>query len=219
MVGIYKITSPSNRVYIGQSVNIEKRLNRYKRMSVKTKGQTKVWRSLVKYGAENHKYEVIEECDICLLNKRERYWQEFYDCVDNGLNCNYTKTSDKSGKVSKETLKRMSKAQKGNSNWLGRNHTEESKEKIRKKAIGRKFSKEVNLSKGRKGRVSNNKGKFGIDAPKSKKIAQYSKSGELIKVWDCGLDIKRELGFSNSNISSCCNGKLNTSSGYIWRFV
>ena len=35
MIGIYKITSPNNRVYIGQSINIEKRFIGYKRMYVK----------------------------------------------------------------------------------------------------------------------------------------------------------------------------------------
>ena len=29
MIGIYKITSPTNRVYIGQSVNIKKRFRSY----------------------------------------------------------------------------------------------------------------------------------------------------------------------------------------------
>jgi len=35
MIGIYKITSPSNKVYIGQSINIEKRFKSYKRYDCK----------------------------------------------------------------------------------------------------------------------------------------------------------------------------------------
>jgi len=29
-IGIYKITSPSNKIYIGQSINIERRIKQYK---------------------------------------------------------------------------------------------------------------------------------------------------------------------------------------------
>ena len=104
MIGIYKITSPSNKIYIGQSVNIEKRFTSYKRMYVKNEKQTKLHRSFLKYGFENHSFEVVEECEIIYLNESERYWQEFYDCLNSGLNCVLTKTTDKSGKVSKETL-------------------------------------------------------------------------------------------------------------------
>jgi hypothetical protein len=31
-IGIYKITSPTKRVYIGQSVNIERRFNTYEKL-------------------------------------------------------------------------------------------------------------------------------------------------------------------------------------------
>ena len=205
-------------MYIGQSISIEKRLTRYINMSTKTKGQTKVWRSLKKYGSAHHIYEIIEELDVKDLNVRERYWQEFYDSVNNGLNCVYTKTNDKSGAVSEETRKRISESQKGNKNWLGKKHTEESKNKIRQKNIGRRYSDKVNKSKGRKGSVSPMKGKIGSDNPISKKIIQYSKNGVFIKEWDSQMNVTRELGFSNSNISSCCNGALKTSSGFIWKF-
>jgi len=219
MIGIYKVISPSGKVYIGQSVDVNRRLKRYKNMSVSTKKQTKLWRSLVKYGSNKHKYVLIEECEESKLNERERYYQELYDSVENGLNCNYTRTKDKSGRVSKETLKRMSEVQKGNKNMLGFKHTEETKDKIRKKALGRKFTDEQNKRKGKKGITPPLKGKFGAENPISKKIGQYSKNGELIKVWDSAMDVKRELGFSNSNICSCCKGNLKTSSGYVWRYI
>jgi hypothetical protein len=32
IVGIYKITSPSGKVYIGQSINIERRIKEYKNL-------------------------------------------------------------------------------------------------------------------------------------------------------------------------------------------
>lgn len=105
MIGIYKITSPSKKVYIGQSVNIEKRIKMYKYLHCKK--QPIIYNSLVKYGVENHKFEIIEECTIELLNERERYWQDFYNVLECGLNCRLTKTNDKSGNISKETIQKL----------------------------------------------------------------------------------------------------------------
>jgi len=87
--GIYKITSPTRRIYIGQSVNIKSRVKAYKRLDCKM--QHKLYNSLKKHGVENHTFEIIEECSIEDLNCRERYWQEFYDVLgDKGLNCELT---------------------------------------------------------------------------------------------------------------------------------
>lgn len=109
MVGIYKITNPNNRVYIGQSVNIRKRLERYERLHCKN--QSRLYASLVKYGFSEHIFEIIEECTIEQLNERERHWQDFYDVLsENGLNCKLTKTSSKSGYCSEEVRKKISES-------------------------------------------------------------------------------------------------------------
>ena len=110
MIGIYKITSPSGKIYVGQSVNIEKRFIDYKYLKI---NQTRIFYSINKYGYENHIFEVIEECDIKLLNQRERYWQDYYDVLKKGLNCRLTKSSDKSGMFSEESKLKISKAKKG----------------------------------------------------------------------------------------------------------
>lgn len=219
MIGIYKITSPTNRIYIGQSVNIEKRFRRYKIIASNVKGQTRLFRSLTKYGSENHFFEVIEECEIDKLNERERYYQDLYNCIgDNGLNCKLTKVNDRSGKVSKFTLSRISKSQLGNNNWLGKKHTQETKDKISKANKGRRYSKEINLKKGRKGIIPPLKGIFGVNHPLSKKVIQYDLYGNIIKEWDCLSDIKRDLFYHIGNISSCCSGNLKTYKGYIWKY-
>jgi len=218
MIGIYKITSPNNRVYIGQSVDIDKRFYRYSILSVNIKGQTKLYRSFLKYGVLNHKFEILKECNESELNGLERYYQEHFNSVDDGLNCVYTKTSDKSGRASKETLIKMSLAQKGNKNWLGKNHTQKAKDKISNAHKGRKHSAEVNLSKGRKGRESNRKGFFSNLNPRSKKVIQLDKENNIVNEWICIMDIVRELNYSAGNISSCCNGKMKTYKNYLWKF-
>lgn len=116
MVGIYKITNPIGKVYVGQSKNIEYRFTKY-RSKASTKGQRKIYESLLNFGINNHIFEVIEECDISSLNERERYWQEYYQVLsENGLNCSYVKTNYKKGKNSYETLKLMSDCKKGDKN-------------------------------------------------------------------------------------------------------
>jgi group I intron endonuclease len=218
MIGIYKITSPNNRIYIGQSVDIEKRFNSYTRMYVKNQGQTRLHRSFLKYGVDKHKFELICECLESELNNYERYYQELFNCLDNGLNCKLTKTNDRSGKVSKETLIKMAIASTGNQNWLGKTHTQEAKDKIGLANKGKKHSEEVNKSKGRKGRESNRKGIFSEKHPRSIKVLQFDLNDKFIKEWNCLMDIKRELGFHIGNVSSCLKGKIKTYKKFIWKY-
>lgn len=114
MIGIYKITSPSGKVYIGQSKNIPQRLWKYKKL--KCESQVKLYRSLKKYGVNNHTFEIIHECEIDDLNRLERYYQELFNCVDHGLNCFYTQADELPRVLSKDTEMRMSKATKGKNN-------------------------------------------------------------------------------------------------------
>lgn len=113
MIGIYKITSPSNKIYIGQSLDILKRFKEYKRL--KCKEQIRLYNSFYKYGVLNHKFEIIETTEIFELNTKERYYQDLYNCIGvNGLNCRLTTTNDKSGKMNKITKNKMSISKLGN---------------------------------------------------------------------------------------------------------
>ena len=129
MVGIYKITSPTKKVYIGQSTNIEKRFNNYRLLNCKR--QTIIYNSFLKYGVEKHKLEILCECSINELNDKERYYQDFFDVIGkNGLNCRLTTSSDRSGKLSEESRKKMSEVRIGNKNRTGTIVSKESKLKM-----------------------------------------------------------------------------------------
>lgn len=56
-VGIYKITSPSNKIYIGQSTNLQYRFKQYSR--IECKNQTKLYNSLLKHGSTNHRFRSL----------------------------------------------------------------------------------------------------------------------------------------------------------------
>lgn len=113
MIGIYKITNPNGRIYIGQSSNLVNRINGYKKQYVSVKKQTLLYRSFKKYGIDNHMFEIKELCLIEQLNERERYWQDYYNVLDGGLNCILTTTKCRSGKMSQQTKDRIGKANKG----------------------------------------------------------------------------------------------------------
>ena len=96
MIGIYKITNPVGKVYIGQSVNIESRWEQYRKYM--GNGQPRLHSSLKEYGAGSHTFEVIEECLQVHLDERERYWQDYYNVLEEGLNLKLTKTSARKGR-------------------------------------------------------------------------------------------------------------------------
>ena len=71
---IYKITSPSKKLYVGQTRRIpEKRWKEHCQESLSGKTHA-LSNAIRKYGAENMKFEVIEECRDDMLNEREHYW-------------------------------------------------------------------------------------------------------------------------------------------------
>lgn len=88
-IGIYKYTNVINgKIYIGQSTNIQKRYSQHLYDATKRPERgTGVDRAIAKYGIENFKFEIIEECSVEKLNERERYWINFYDSYHNGYNC------------------------------------------------------------------------------------------------------------------------------------
>mgnify|MGYP001198546462 CR=1 FL=1 len=109
MIGIYKITNPKGKIYIGQSINIEKRWLNYKCL-YNVKSQIRLYRSFQKYGVNTHIFEIIEECSENDLNNKERYYQDLYNVIGKkGLNCRLTESDNKSGKLSQETKDKVSK--------------------------------------------------------------------------------------------------------------
>ena len=131
MIGIYKITNPKGKVYIGQSNNIRQRLNHY--FCLNCKNQTKLYNSLLKYGIDKHKFETVTECLESELNDLERYYQELYNCVGrSGLNCKLVECSTDIARYSNEAKLKMSASAKI------KIFTKEHRENMSKNRIGSK---------------------------------------------------------------------------------
>lgn len=125
MIGIYKITSPSGKVYIGQTRNPRLRINCYR--TGHCKAQTKLYHSIMCHGWDAHTFEMIEECSIEMLNEREIYWGLLHECLDRekGLNC---RLGGQSAHISDDTRKKIGEGHKGQIAWnKGMKYTDEQK--------------------------------------------------------------------------------------------
>lgn len=130
--GIYKITCIENsKVYIGKAVNIRQRIYSHKSSKHKYYFQ----RAILKHGWENFKVEILEIFanfdklkDNGALLEREAYYIELFDStnIKKGYNiCKYS--TDLTGrKLTKEHKEKLRQSR------LGKKHSEETKNKLRK---------------------------------------------------------------------------------------
>ena len=195
--GIYKITSPTGKVYIGQSTHIESRISDYKRLTG-CKKQVRLYASLKAHGAKAHSFEVVEPCLESQLNERERYWQDALDATgDSGLNCRLTAASDRSG-LHSETSKALMRQKQG-----GVNNPNYGKRGADTSTFGRKRTESecaaIKAYQATRGRI----------------IQQFDASGSLVK--EGRAKDFSALGYSQGNISSCCSGRLATYKGYTFK--
>jgi group I intron endonuclease len=112
--GVYKVENPKGRVYIGSSLDVKKRISNY-RKGWAGKGQPRLYSSFIKYGTDNHIFTILEFCEELQIKDRERYWQEYYEVLSEaGLNCVLVE-----------------------SEGIPKQHTQETKDKIRNTLTGR----------------------------------------------------------------------------------
>lgn len=204
-VVIYKITSPNNKVYIGQTIDFTQRCRKYK--SNNFKGQIKLWNNCQKYNWNPiEAIKIIENCLISELNEREKYWINYFDSYKNGLNADLGGKGRSGFKHSDETKEKIRVAN------IGKKHTEETKQKISK--AGKNISNETRekMSQASKGRKHSKETKQKISGKnKGKKLTDKQKA----KISENNKGNKKRLGKLHSNetknkISETKKGKSNT---------
>lgn len=87
--GVYKITNIlNNKVYIGQAKDVKKRFQEHMKcgLGIDCPANNKLYDAMKKDGLENFTFEVLEECPAEDLNKKEKYYIEFYNSVSWGYN-------------------------------------------------------------------------------------------------------------------------------------
>lgn len=242
--GIYKITNPSGKMYIGRSVNVEKRWRDY--LKLRCKEQALIYNSLTKYGVENHTFEIIELCDEDALNDREIYYITLFDTLNKNIGLNLREGGGH-GKFSEESKKKMGSWQRGRKfteehkakvrmskernnslrPFLNKHHTQEAKDKISKAHAGKILSEETKL----KIRLVNIGKKQSPETIAKRitcgdkngrygtgiRICQFDLKGEFIREFMSGTQILKETGFSGSNIIKYCKAGKEIIYGYRWK--
>ena len=126
--GIYKITSPSNKIYIGQSIDIVKRWNVYHRLHCAN--QTRLYYSFKKHGTEKHKFEILCQCDKSELNNLEEYYIRLYQTFNSKFGMNLQCRNDERIEISEETREKMSINRVGRKGyWKGKKLSEATRKK------------------------------------------------------------------------------------------
>lgn len=138
IIGIYSITSPSGKVYIGQSWDIDKRWNRYKYNLDYTR-QFHLDNSFRKYGYKNHVFTVVHELQEGVTQTVLDIHEQFYmdDYRKRGIKLLNCKEGGGGGKMHPDTIERRRQKQ------IGSKRSQETKSKISSSQIGRFVSDET----------------------------------------------------------------------------
>lgn len=247
ITGIYKVTSPSDNIYIGQSRNIFNRWDQYERYKAKT--QVGLGRSFSKYGVTKHVFEIVHELpndvEDDVLNEYERlYWNAYKEGGAVTLNArepgngklftstkNILKEYRKRQFFSPESIKKGAEKRRG---------VKRSKEVIEKgQATRRSYSDEHKKQVGDKIRKS----KLG-KKPKESTVLLWKqqRKGKIVPRWqielinNCcrrpviqytldGVEIKEYSSISEANkaigkksVGMCVTGRMNTCGGFLWKY-
>lgn len=154
MIGwIYKLTAPNGKIYIGQTINLKARFSVYSR-SDRRKNKSSINYSIIKYGWDSFLKEILfeGECTIDELNDLEVKYISKYNSTDSSIGLNLM-VGGKNGLHHETTKKKMSEsaklvwsdkeyAKQRNSHWVGRKHSDATKEKMKNCGAIRGASKE-----------------------------------------------------------------------------
>ena len=214
MTGIYKITSPTKKVYIGQSVNIKVRWKNHCNPK-KSKDQPKLHNSFLKHGIKKHKFEVIQYCEVEELNELERYYQELYNCIEKGLNCKLTETKTVKAIFSKETRLKISKS------LTGKKLSEEHKKSLSKAQTGLKRSKEA-IQKSIESRKHIKRTQEFKEGAKKRQTGASNSNARLVLNKQTGIyyftakEAAFSLGWSYNRLSHYMNGRFKNNTNLIY---
>lgn len=212
---IYKITSPSGRLYVGKTHDLRKRVNAYKCDVRKNRKDLKLHNSLRKYGWDAHVLEVIEEVEDALLDEREIYWIAELDtyCYKNPKGLNMTLGGDGQRSTWMHDLERRKKQSKvfsGEGNpFYGRRHSKENREYMSKIMSERNRKKGIKIPE-----WGAEKGRLKIIKP----VVAYNSNGEFIKEYVSATDAAKDLGINRTSINDVLRGKHTNAGGLIFRY-
>jgi len=201
IVGIYKIVSPTGKIYIGQSWDIHSRFKQHKR---ERRPIIVLNRSIIKYGHKSHTFSIVHMLPFDTTQKvLDTYEQLYIDAYKSlGFHMLNMKDAGSTGKMSSDAKKRMSIKNKGRQPWntglkgayspsadvrkrigkahTGRKNTPETIEKMKAAATGRKHTPET-LEKLRNAKLGKPGNRLGYKCTEDQKKAMSEVSK---KMWE-----------------------------------
>ena len=134
---VYKITNKiTGKIYIGITNQGSGARYRHHWYESRIGEPSPIHRSMAKYGEDNFTLDIIDFAETYEeLKEKEKFWIKKFNSTDRNIGYNLTEGGD---------------------GTFGRTHSEETKEKIRQKALGRKISEETKkkMSEARIGKCS-----------------------------------------------------------------
>ena len=117
--------------------------------------------------------------------------------------------------LSEEHKSKLKNLHKNNTYRVGKKHSEESKQKMRKpktkehilKLHGRKYTEEQKLKMSLL--------KIGKPSNRCKPVLQYDLNNNFIKEW---ISVTEANKYHKGDIRACCRGKQKIACGYKWKF-
>lgn len=230
MIGtIYKLTSPSNKCYIGQTINLVERKRTLYNPNKYYSGH-KLDNAIKKYGIENFQYEIIiqivESSKERLrekLDELEKFYIEKYDSYNNGYNMTLGGSGSNGCFQTEESKRKISEKAKGRKgSMLGRHLTEEQRNKISNFAKTRTGEKNPFY-----GKTHSEEAKLKIGRANSIPILQLDLNGNVITEFPSAKEAARSLGKpkADSEIIKVCKGYISpsgkryiTTLGYKWKY-
>ena len=209
--GIYMITSPNGKSYIGRAINLKNRLNKYKNNH--NNEQPLIYNAIKKYGYDNMKITILWQTEIKkdntneILNQLESlYILKHNTFTPNGYNLT---TGGDACKLSEATkLKVGLKSKEHHANVTSENRENRYKN-FRDAGVNTRYKKGSKRTKEQIDFLNN---------CKYKRINQYSKDNLFIKEWDSIKQAADELKLDRTSISHNLIGNSKTSYGYIWKY-
>lgn len=228
MIGIYIITNLiTGKTYIGQSIDIQRRFHEHRCISHESNRHLKY--ALAKYGKENFKYEVLEECKEDKLDERERYYIEKlkpeYNITTGGqdsLRRFPDEIKKKISEKSKEQWKSMSDEAKevrikNNLKGPRKGHpvSEKTRQKLREKNLGKKQSRET-IEKRRKTLESKKLNGYVRTNDANKKKVICIETGDIYESVKAAAE---SIGADPSSVTSMLKGRQKSVKGLHFEYL
>lgn len=216
---IYTITNTlNNKMYVGYSTDFEERSKSHiSCLKNEFHVNEHLQNAVNKYGLENFKVEILEECEERFLCSQEHYWATILGVHNRkyGYNAYPTNPERKNYLTSEETKRKLRESLKG------RKMSEEFKKKISKLHKGRKQSKEQIEKRACKRRGMKYPKEWGTNMSNNrnkKPFTQYTLDGKPVRNWDNMEHLTNTMKINSSGIYKNLNGESMSSHHYIWKY-